>query len=168
MAASLLAMVCGIPMKNDKHRKDVLELRRLRARLLKLEDELTSLAREDALAYDSVSEAYRSKAGRPERARKITESLKLATRVPLRTAAACATVLEMSVRVAQLGVRSASSDVTVAILLADAGLKGAAANVRINTDSLRIDAFVRSTTKKLAVLEKRAEPTVRAARCSLK
>jgi glutamate formiminotransferase/formiminotetrahydrofolate cyclodeaminase len=56
--------------------------------------------------------------------------------VPLETARACARAAELAVVVAKKGNTNAASDAGVAALLAEAGCRGAALNVRINVASL--------------------------------
>ncbi|OGS43557.1 MAG: hypothetical protein A3K76_05920 [Euryarchaeota archaeon RBG_13_57_23] len=156
IAASLLAMVCGITAKSKKHEADAPELRRLRLEFVALADKLTSLAREDSLAYDAVVAAmkHRTEPSESEGKRGVESALRYATEVPLETAAACAQVLDLSPQVAAMGKKSASSDMLVAVLLAEAGLKGAAANVRINTKNMEDPEFVKSSNDRLASLER--------------
>ena len=158
MAASLLAMVCGITAKSKKHESEKPELQRLRVELIALADELTSLALEDALAYDGVIDAarHRSEPNESEGVRRFGATLRHAAEVPLKTAGACALVLDLAPQVASLGKKSASSDVIVAVLLAEAGLKGAAANVRINTKDMEDPEFVKSSDDRLRSLERSA------------
>ncbi|UCE45586.1 MAG: cyclodeaminase/cyclohydrolase family protein [Methanobacteriota archaeon] len=136
MAASLLAMVCRITHKSKKHEEHWQELEMMTDSLLTLRDALVQLAMEDARAYDALAEAMRR--------RKVEDSadaddavraaLGGAIEVPQKTARACARILEISSRVAEIGVRSAHSDVAVAIHLAEAGVKGALENVTINLE----------------------------------
>ena len=66
----------------------------------------------------------------------ITTALLAAAEVPLETARACAGVADLAAAVAEKGNSNAITDAGVAALLADAGCKGAAYNVRINVSSL--------------------------------
>jgi len=163
MSAGLLAMVCGVTAKNKKHQADGPELQRLRVELLALVEELTTLAREDALAYDGVVEAFRHKkeTNETEGALRIASSLKHAAEIPLRTAVACTRVLELAPQVAGLGIKSASSDVYVAVQLAEAGLTGAAANVRINTKDMNDPEFLKSSNQTLSSLGRNARSLAR-------
>lgn len=164
MGASLLAMVCAITAKSKKHDADKPELQTLRTNLLVLVEELVVLAREDALAYDKVVEAMKKKEGANEAGSNgIQAALRIAAEVPLRTATACAEVLNLATRVAALGKKSASSDTVVAILLAEAGLKGAVTNVRINTRDMNDSEFVKSSGSRVASLERTARMHTREA-----
>ena len=59
-----------------------------------------------------------------------------AAQVPLETARACARAADLAIIVATKGNTNAASDAGVAALLAEAGCRGAALNVRINVASL--------------------------------
>ncbi|MEO8522990.1 MAG: cyclodeaminase/cyclohydrolase family protein, partial [Acidobacteriota bacterium] len=66
-----------------------------------------------------------------------------AARVPLRTAAVAAEVLELAERIAPIGNRNAVSDAGVAAQVAAAALRGALLNVRINLPYLPADEPLR-------------------------
>jgi formiminotetrahydrofolate cyclodeaminase len=143
MAASLLAMVCGITARSKKHETAKPLLLRHREALRTLGEDLVRLAAEDAGAYDSVVESMRDRKARPGPAadEAVQKSLKRAAEVPMSTATKCLKVLETSAIVAKLGAKSASSDVGVGVLLAEAGFKGAVMNVRINLKDISDKAF---------------------------
>jgi formiminotetrahydrofolate cyclodeaminase len=136
IAASLLAMVCRITRKRKKHEEHWQELDMMTDSILTLRDELVQLAMEDARAYDVLVEAMRKRKVETttEAEDAVKSALGGAIEVPQKTARACARILEMSSRVAEIGVRSAYSDVAVAIHLAEAGVKGALVNVSINLE----------------------------------
>ena len=163
MAASLLAMVCAITAKNKKHEARKPELERLQASLVALRDDLISHAREDADSYDKVVLASRARREdeNPKTVEDFQRALRHACSVPLETASACVDVLEKSTRVAELGTQSASSDVGVAVLLAETGFKGAAMNVNINLAGISDAPFARHAREKLEKDEKRAKDHVR-------
>lgn len=159
MAASLLAMVCAITAKSKKHEHKKMELEQLQTSLVALRDDLIAHAREDADSYDKVVLASRAKRA-DENLRTVEEfqkALRHAASVPLETASACADVLEKSTHVAELGISSASSDVGVAVLLAETGLKGAAMNVNINLGGISDASFARNARERLAKDERRAK-----------
>ncbi len=138
MSASLLAMVCGISLKNRKLEDHWSALLNEKAKAEVLRDKLLELCVKDSAAYSELAVAFK-------RAREMKEdkeassaretALRNAADIPLETARTCLQLLTMSKMVAQIGTRNASSDVEVAIELAEAGLRGAAANVRINLAS---------------------------------
>lgn len=161
MAASLLGMVCGITARSKKHAISKPELDTLKKSLTRLRDDLIRLAAEDAKAYDLVIEAMRARKENPggKADEGVQNALERAADVPMATADACLKVLETSVRVAELGARSTSSDVGVAVLLAEAGFKGAAMNVRINAKYITDQKFVAVAEKRLRLQEAEVRKT---------
>jgi formiminotetrahydrofolate cyclodeaminase len=159
MGASLLAMVCGITAKSKRHEPNRERLDALKVRLFAMRDDLIDLAKEDARAYDLVIEAVRKSREHQgkESGMAAQDALRFAADIPMKTAAKCVDVLEASVGVAELGKRSAVSDVGVAILLAEAGFKGASMNVRTNLRDLQDSTFVKSAGGKLASYDKRVK-----------
>lgn len=158
MAASLLAMVCGITARSRKHEADRPLLDQHKDTLKRLGEGLVRLAAEDAAAYDAVVESMMSRKAIPGPAadEEVQKALKRAAQVPMSTAAQCLNVLEISVSVAELGARSASSDVGVAVLLGEAGFRGAAMNVRINLKDIFDKAFTTSAEGNLRAQEEHA------------
>lgn len=169
MAASLLAMVCAITSGSKKHESDKPELEKLHASLSALRDALVSLAKDDADSYDKVMVANRTMRNDKSQksAEQLQEALEGAASVPLKTASACADVLEKATRVAEIGITSASSDIGVAVLLAQTGFKGASMNVKINLDHIKDTAFVRRSRERLEEDENRAMVSARGALSSL-
>jgi len=163
MAASLLAMVCGITRKSKKHESNWTELDRHREALLKLRDDLTALAGEDARAYDLLVEAMRRRKERKdeESEMQVLHALRHATEVPHTTSKKCLEVLTAAERVAEIGSRNAYSDAGVAVLLAEAGLKGALMNVMINAETDKDPAYVAGMRAEVQALERRAASSAR-------
>jgi formiminotetrahydrofolate cyclodeaminase len=79
----------------------------------------------------------------------MNKALKAATDVPMRIAEACAKVTGLCRPMAEKGNVNAVSDVGVAILLAEAGLRSAALNVLINLAWIKDAAFVNENRRKL-------------------
>ncbi len=145
VAASLLAMVAAMPKTKtgaDEERKTLdtaaAELQRLRKRLTELIDE-------DTKAYDMVTSAYRQPKGTDEekavRRAAVQEAMRAATEAPLETMRACDAVIREGACVVQNGNPSASSDISVGLEMAMAGLRGAERNVAINLGSLTDEAY---------------------------
>ncbi|MBN1676906.1 MAG: cyclodeaminase/cyclohydrolase family protein [Candidatus Thermoplasmatota archaeon] len=154
MAASLLAMVCGITAKSKKYADKAEIVGSLRGDLLALQSKLLDNAKSDSEAYDMVIAASRLRREKPgEEAEAAFEAaLKHAADVPMRAAEACSAVLEAGLEVAELGARSAWSDTATALLLGEAGLRGAALNVRINLDSIHDRAYAGESRRKIDAL----------------
>jgi formiminotetrahydrofolate cyclodeaminase len=150
MGAALVRMVVALTTGRPIAAEHEHELAQIEAAARAAQETLLRLADEDATAYDAVVRARRlprdSDAEREARQEQVDRATREATRVPLRTAAAAASVLALAERLAPYGNRNAISDVAVGALLAAAAIRGAALNVRINVpylpedDPLRADA----------------------------
>jgi formiminotetrahydrofolate cyclodeaminase len=118
-----------------------------------LQHDLAELADTDSRAYGEVTAALRLPKDTPQeratRSAAVQAALRGATEVPLEVATACMEVLQLASLVANHGNRNAVSDAAVGALLAHAGLRGAALNVRINLQSIRDDPFRESATSRL-------------------
>ncbi|OGS51587.1 MAG: hypothetical protein A3K75_01915 [Euryarchaeota archaeon RBG_13_61_15] len=169
MAASLLAMVCAITRKSKKHEANWSELDRHKESLLRLRDELTALAHEDARAYDLLVEAMRKRKERKdeESEKLVLLALRHATDIPHTTSKRCMEVLETAERVAEIGSKNAYSDAGVAVLLAEAGLRGALMNVVINAETDKDPAYVEGIRAEVGSLERRAAASARSALAKL-
>ena len=142
LAAALAQMVAGLTVGKKKYASVEPEMKALAIKAAALVTRCSSLVQQDADAYTGVSNAYKlpkEGPGSETRAAQIADALIEAARVPLETAEACADAAELAAVVAQDGNSNAVSDAGVAALLAEAGARGAAYNVRINVASLGSD-----------------------------
>lgn len=136
LGAALAQMVAGLTAGKPKYAAVDAEMRELAVAAAALGQRLSGLVARDAAAYAAVTAAYRQPEG-PARDAAIQAALLLASEVPLETAQACAEATELAATCAERGNRNAVSDAGVAALLAEAGARGAAYNVRINLKDLR-------------------------------
>ena len=145
LSAALVSMVCRLTLGRAKFAAGEAEMQSALERAELLRQRLTRAVDDDAGAYEAVIAAYRlprsSEAEKQSRSAAIQAALKEATRVPLDVAGDCAQLLEMARFVAENGNPNAASDAGVAALLAGAGLRGAAHNVRINLPGIKDTAF---------------------------
>lgn len=171
IGTALLMMVAGLPKTRTSADAERVALSEARAALLSVRDRLLVLADTDTEAFNEVMAAYRlPKATEPEKtARKaaIQRALKKATDAPLETLRATAEAMRHAATVAKHGNRSAVSDVGVGIALIDAAATGAAANVRINLESLQDDEFRTAALNDVKELTARLENEGAAARRDL-
>lgn len=123
MAASLVEMVCGLT-KTQNLQNSKTQSTQLRLKLLKLADE-------DCKAFDEVMLAYRSKDKGA-----IKKSLQKAIDVPGKTVLLSNEVLKLAKIVLKKGNKNTFSDAKTAIYLAQAAIKSADENIRINQQSL--------------------------------
>jgi len=140
LAAALTRMVAGLTLGKKKYAAVEAEIGVIASGAEALMAKLEGLVATDAAVYAEVSAAYKMPKGTEAEidARKhaITTALLAAAEVPLETARACAGVADLAADVAAKGNTNAITDAGVAALLAEAGCKAAAYNVRINVASL--------------------------------
>ena len=140
LAAALVQMVAGLTAGKKKYAAVDAEMRSVALDASALVTQLSALVAKDAAAFADVATAHKlpnepaDAAARRNEA--VTKALLGAAAVPLETARACARAAELAVTVATKGNSNAASDAGVAALLAEAGARGAALNVRINVASL--------------------------------
>jgi len=135
MAAGPAAMVARLSMG----KKDLAPTRAyqtIAAEAEMLSTELFTGGHKDAAAFDRVSTAYKMPKDTAEaktaRSRAIQKAMQHAAEVPLSNADRCRRVLELCRQLEKSFNTNAASDLTCGMYLATAGLKGCAANVRIN------------------------------------
>ncbi len=140
LAAALTRMVTGLTIGRKKYADVEAEMGELVKEVDDLTSRLSKLVDRDADAYALVSAAYKlpkdSNSEVASRDGQITTALLGAAEVPLETARVCARVAELALIVATKGNTNALTDAGVAALLAEAGCKGAAYNVRVNVRAL--------------------------------
>ena len=136
LAAALARMVAGLTVGRPRYADVEDAMRRLADDADALTRRLGALVDEDADAYALVSAAYRTPKDDAGRASAIEQALLAAARVPLETARACRDAAALALTCAAQGNRNTVTDAGVAALLADAGCRGAAYNVRVNVVSL--------------------------------
>jgi glutamate formiminotransferase/formiminotetrahydrofolate cyclodeaminase len=140
LGAALAQMVAGLTVGKKKYAAVDSEMRDVALRAAALANTLSALVARDAEAYTEVTAAYKlpqePEAAAATRRAAVTAALLRAAQVPLETARACADVAELAAAAASRGNTNAASDAGIAALLAEAGCKGAAFNVRINVAAL--------------------------------
>jgi formiminotetrahydrofolate cyclodeaminase len=121
-----------------------------------LRHRLTAMIEDDVRAFEALMAAYKLPRATDEdklaRGRAIEHALKEATDVPLACASACAEVIGLSQRIAQIGHRGVISDAGVAVLTAHAALRSAALNVYINVPAIKDSEFVQDRRARLETL----------------
>jgi len=166
LGAALTRMVTALTLGKKKYAAVESEIAIIASGATTLMEKLEGLVASDAAVYSAVSTAYRMpKATEAEidaRRQAITTALLAAAEVPLETARACAGVADLAADVAEKGNPNAITDAGVAALLADAGCKGAAYNVRINVASLEDRSSGEHLVREAIELVRRTEARTRA------
>jgi formiminotetrahydrofolate cyclodeaminase len=160
MAAGLVAMVARLSM-GKKGLAPPEHYETIAAKAEKLSKALFDGGREDAAAFDQVSSAYKMpKATTDEKASRglaIQKAMAHAAEVPLSNADRCKRVLELCRSLDDSFNTNAASDLECAGYLATAGLKGCAANVRINLPYIRDPEISEQIEGKLEAMIKTLE-----------
>jgi formiminotetrahydrofolate cyclodeaminase len=164
LGTALTQMVAGLPRTRHDNDEERAMLATVQGPLADLRSRLLTLADDDTAAFDRLMAAFRlpkaTDADKADRKAAIQAATRDATTVPLQTAVACARVLDLLSTVAALGNPSASSDLLVAIGMLRAAAEGAAANVRINLESLTDESFRADAAARIsAVLDEVATHT---------
>ncbi|MDD5276182.1 MAG: cyclodeaminase/cyclohydrolase family protein [Methylovulum sp.] len=163
-AAALVSMVCNLTIGKPKYAEVEADMQALLEKSEALRKKLTALIKADMDVFDRVMAAYGlPKETDPEktaRSEAIQTVLKDATEVPLACARACREAIELSDIAAEKGNLGVISDAGAAVMAAYSGLKSAALNVYINTNSLKDPLFVEQKLAELDVILTGADQAV--------
>ncbi len=152
MAAGLTAMVARLSMdKKDLAPTQTYQTIATEAEILSRE--LFNGGQEDAEAFDRVTIAYKmpkdTTAAKDARSQAIQEAMQHAAEVPLLNAGRCKRILALCHRLENSYNTNAASDLKCAVYLATAGMKGCAANVRINLPYIRDERVCKDIEERL-------------------
>jgi glutamate formiminotransferase/formiminotetrahydrofolate cyclodeaminase len=166
LAAALAQMVAGLTVGRKKYAAVEADMEVLAVDAAALADRLGELVKEDSAAYGLVSSAYQlPKDGEGAAAREaaIQEALRKAAEVPLETARACCEVAQLAATCAAKGNTNTVTDAGVAALLAQAGCRGAAYNVRVNVAAMTDRSVGSALVEEANALVSQADAAVRVA-----
>lgn len=159
MGAALAAMVAGLTLGKKKYAEVEAEMRALQGEAQSLQQALIAAVQEDAAAFEALTAAYRLPKETPEqeaaRQQAIEQATLRAASVPLETARRALRVMELCLRTAEKGNLNAITDAASGFQLAQAGLRSAAYNVRINLASLPSHPEAARLLNELSTIEER-------------
>jgi formiminotetrahydrofolate cyclodeaminase len=168
LAAALGQMVAGLSRKKKSQAGFADQLSAALDELRKISAELTEAIDRDAASYEAVMAAYKLPQGDAQETRRREEAIQQATKgaseVPLQVAEHAVALFERLEQLEGTAAASMRSDLQVARLMAEAGARGALANVEINLDSVTDAAYVSSMRVTIAALRQRLRDTSRATR----
>ena len=148
MAAGLATMVASMSRGKKAYVQHERELSAAMARLSQLREELKAAIDADAESYNAVMKAYKQAKEAAHGEALIDAALKQATSVPLSVATKAREVVEIAEKLKPITNPNMKSDLTTGVALARAGFEGALANVEINVESIKDQAFVAEMRKK--------------------
>lgn len=145
LGAALAAMVANLTVGRKRYIDVNSQMQAVLHEAEALRGRLADLVSEDAQAYEQVRAAYRlpkeSADDLAARNAAIQAAMQGASLTPLETMRACIAVLRLVEQAATLGNVNAATDGAVGALLAQAGMRGAALNVRVNLGGIDDRAF---------------------------
>lgn len=149
LAAALGRMVAGLSREKKAYAQHEPQLSASVHRLATFCEALKQAIDNDAAGYDAVSAAYRLPKDQAGRDEAIQQALRGATEVPLDVAERAAEIRKLLNELQPITRPNMASDLKVGLLLAEAALEGARANVEINLASITDQAFVASVRDRL-------------------
>jgi len=162
LGAALVSMVCNLTIGKKNYAEVEDEMRDVLADAEALRQRLADMVAEDIAAFNGLMAAYGlpklSDEDKAARGAAIQHALRAATEAPLACARACAEVIKLSMRAAEVGNRNVISDAGVGALAAQAALRSAALNVDINVPSLQDQAFAQACRDEMDALLASAVP----------
>jgi formiminotetrahydrofolate cyclodeaminase len=153
MAAGLATMVASMARGKKAYLHHERQLSEAIGRLSQLREELKASIDADAESYNAVMKAYKQGKGSSDGDATINSALRQATAIPLGVAERAREVAEIAERLKPVTNPNMASDLRTAIALANAAITGALANVEINLQSLKDQAFVEATRKRVEGLK---------------
>lgn len=161
LGAALAAMVARLTTGRARYAGHDAEMRKIRDAADGLRARLLAMVDADPRAYQEVMIAYQmpreTESQRAYRIQAIQAALRGAAEAPLEAAGLCLEVLELTAAVAAHGNRNAAGDTAVGALLAHAGLRGAAHNVRLNLALMHDAHYGDQTRRRVDELEAAGE-----------
>lgn len=153
MGAALVSMVCHLTIGKQGYETSQETISALLDESEHLRQALMEAIQEDIQSFSAVMAAYgmakTSDEERSLRSEQIQRSLVIATDVPLKCARLCLRVIILSEHAALHGNRNILSDAGVAAAAAEAALKSAALNVRVNANMVKDRAFAESRLQEM-------------------
>ena len=161
MGAALVAMVAGVTIGKKKYAEVEAEMTAIRVVAENLRKELTLAVDDDSGAFESLMEKFKlPKTTEDEikiRNAAITQATLNAAHVPLHVSEHAVKVMELALKCAKHGLKSAISDAMSGFAMARASLTAAGYNVRINIDSLEDKSLGQKMLDELKSLEEEAD-----------
>jgi glutamate formiminotransferase / formiminotetrahydrofolate cyclodeaminase len=168
LAAALGQMVAGLSRKKKSQAGFVDQLSAALDETRRIADELAEAIDRDAASYDAVMAAFKLPQGDAQETKQRGEAVQRATKgaaeVPLQVAERAVALFERLGQLDAIVAASMRSDLEVARLMAEAGVRGALANVEINLDGLTDAPYVGSMRAKVTALRERLGNAARATR----
>ena len=156
LGAALGTMVANLSTSKAGFEDQKEKLTKIASKGQAVKDALIKAIDDDTSAFDKVIKAMRmpkdTDADKKSRETAMQEGYQIATQVPLETVKHCRDALQICSEISKLMDDGMASDVGSGALMANAGAKAAAYNVRINLKSIKNEKFCKTTGKDLVKL----------------
>ncbi len=156
LGTALFTMVAALTVGKKGYEEFEDELKAVRDRLLGVRERFVALIEEDAESFNKVMAAYRlpkqTEAERQERAQAISEALKTAAAVPLRTMTLALQTLRDCRPIVEYGNKNSITDAGVGTMNLDAAFRGARLNVLINLSGITDVDWTNETRRQIDTL----------------
>jgi glutamate formiminotransferase/formiminotetrahydrofolate cyclodeaminase len=156
LGAALGTMVANLSTSKAGFEDQKEKLNEIASKGQAVKDALIKAIDDDTCAFDRVIKAMRmpkdTDADKKSRETVMQEGYQIATQVPLETVKYCRDALQICSEISKLMDDGMASDVGSGALMANAGAKAAAYNVRINLKSIKDKQFCKLTEKELGEL----------------
>jgi len=160
IGASLVCMVCRLTIGKKGYEQSETEMKKVLDEAETLRKKAEELIDEDTKVFSEVMEAYKTPKENPERQNIIQNALRKATLTPIEVAKTGVRILDLSKIAAFKGNVNSITDAGVAALAADAGVRGAVLNARINLRSMRDDMRKGELLTEVGGLDERSKTTL--------
>ncbi|TKJ45824.1 methenyltetrahydrofolate cyclohydrolase [Candidatus Aerophobetes bacterium Ae_b3a] len=160
LGGALLCMVGNFTVGKPKYKSVEKDVKEILVEADKLKESLFVLIREDMEAYEKFSRASQMPKDTPlmreKRKQALQKTLKEAAEVPWRISQASLQVIELAEKLLPKGNPNLITDVGVGVLLAEAALKSAVLNVKINLSFIKDEEYKNRRSKALEDILSRA------------
>jgi formiminotetrahydrofolate cyclodeaminase len=156
LGAALVTMVASLSTDRPKYAAHAAMHERASSEGSRLADRFLEIADEDAAAYGGFASAMKlpreTDEEREARSSALRSAARSAAEVPLACVEACLQLVSATEALAGRSNINAASDLAVAANLGEAAAEGAAANVRINLDSIGDEAVAKALDRRVEEL----------------
>lgn len=156
LSSALTSMVCRLTENKKGYEEAREEIKKVLEESESLRRRMTELIDEDTNVFNEVISVFKMPKGDLRRPKKIQDTIKKATEVPLKTMRECYKALELTRVVAEKGNVNSVSDAGIAALIANTGVKSASLNVMINLKFIKDNEFIEKTTEEVTELTKKS------------